>query len=1175
MDFRILGPLQVLDGDRELMLGGPKQRALLAVLVIHANEALSTERLIDELWGERPPASAAKTVQVHVSRLRKALERSPQSAAAGPVVTREHGYELQTDRERVDTHRFERLIIEGREALIARQPARALSLLEDALSLWRGSPLGEFAYEPFARAEIDRLSDLRVTAVEELIDAKLALGRHAEVIGAIEPLIAEHPYRERPRAQLMLALYRCDRQADALQAYQDARHKLVEELGIEPGERLRELERAILAQDPTLAIPDRGEGAEPAPPAPRTAFVGRGQELVELVAGLDDAFAGRGRLFLLVGEPGIGKSRLAEELVAHARARGARILVGRCWEAGGAPAYWPWVQALRGYVRESDTAALRSQLGAGAADLAQIVPELSERFPDLPEPPSLESEGARFRLFDAIAVFLRNVSAAQPLVLVLDDLHAADTPSLLLLRFLARELGSTQILLLTAFRNVDPIPGLPLTEMLTEVAREPVTRRLLLDGLSANEVVQYVEQTASGIASSELVAALYEQTEGNPLFVSEIVRLLSIEGVPPVSTAGAQLAIPQSIRDVIARRLTYLSQQCNRLLVLASVIGREFGLQMLARVGRVSENELLDVLDEAMTARVLSEVPGASGRLRFAHVLIRDTLYEGLTPVRRVRMHRLVVETLESLYPEEPGPHVAELAHHSIAGSEFDKGLRYAWRAGDWALSLLAYEESARLYQTALDALDRSDAQDSTARCELLLALGEAQARAGNGPAAKAVFTNAADLARRAGLARELARAAAGYGGRIVWARAGKDDRLVPLLEEGLAALDDEDVELRTRLLARLAGALRDEPSLERRNAVSHEAVELARRRGTPAALAYALNGRAAAIYAPGTQVEHLALATELREIAGRIGDGERLQSAHYQRCMAQLVIGKVPEAEADLVASTRIAEELRQPAQLWQVLAGRAMLAIATGRFSEAEELVAEALALGERAQQGMAIPAYTMHRYALSEFQGRLQGEAAIRDAIVDYPARTVFRCVLAHFTARLGRLPEAKRMLDELADHESSALPFDSEWLYAMSLLAEVSAALRDTQSATVLYPMLAPYSELNVVDMPDGVRGSVSRYLGLLAATLGRWNNSVEHFEDALAMNDRMGLRPWLAHTQRDYARILAARGDPSHRERALDVIEQAHRTYRELNMNSWAEQASELKRALLVGQATEH
>jgi predicted ATPase/DNA-binding SARP family transcriptional activator len=253
MDFRILGPLEALDGGQPVALEGSKRRALLALLLLHPNETISADRLIDELWGDQPPATAAKTLQVHVSRLRKALAGGP--SGADVVVTREHGYELQADLEQIDAHRFERLLDEGRRELAADRPERALSALEEALSLWRGPPLDDLSYEPFAQVEIARLEDLRAATLEQLIEAKLALGRHAEVIGQLEALIDEHPFRERLRAQLMLALYRTDRQADALQAYQEARKKLVDELGIEPGERLRELESAILAQDPGLALP--------------------------------------------------------------------------------------------------------------------------------------------------------------------------------------------------------------------------------------------------------------------------------------------------------------------------------------------------------------------------------------------------------------------------------------------------------------------------------------------------------------------------------------------------------------------------------------------------------------------------------------------------------------------------------------------------------------------------------------------------------------------------------------------------------------------------------------------------------------------------------------------------------------------------------------------------------
>jgi DNA-binding SARP family transcriptional activator len=316
MDFRILGPLEVLDEGKRVALGGDKQRALLGLLLVNAGETLSTDRLIDELWGEHPPATAAKTVQVHVSRLRKALAAGAGNGSEAVVVTREHGYQLEIDPERLDSHRFERLLAEGRNELAADRPERAAPALEEALGLWRGQPLADLTYEAFAQAEIARLENLRAAAIEQLIEAKLALGRHLEVIGELEALIAEYPYREALRAQLMLALYRSDRQADALQAYQDTRHALTEELGIEPGERLRELERAILAQDPALALPEL-EAAEreaepreepelePAPPADRSA------EQAPLATG--PAPAAR-RLVSIVFADLVGSTGLAERL---------------------------------------------------------------------------------------------------------------------------------------------------------------------------------------------------------------------------------------------------------------------------------------------------------------------------------------------------------------------------------------------------------------------------------------------------------------------------------------------------------------------------------------------------------------------------------------------------------------------------------------------------------------------------------------------------------------------------------------------------------------------------------------------------------------------------------------------------------------------------------------------
>jgi DNA-binding SARP family transcriptional activator len=1143
IEFRILGPLEVLDGGRALDVGGAKQRSLLAVLLLNANQVVSSDRLIDALWGEQPPGTAGKAIQIYVSQLRRVLGKKR-------LETKAPGYLLRVDGDELDLYRFETLLTQAKET----DPEAASAKLHEALALWRGRPLEEFAYERFAQLQIGRLEELRLACIEKRVDTDLACGRHPELVGELEALVGAHPLREPLRGQLMLALYRSGRQAEALEAYQEARRVLVEELGIEPGRSLRELEKAILRQDSSL---DVVSAPTKATEASRGVFVGRESELAELRAGLDEAIAGRGRLFLLVGEPGIGKSRLADEVIRTAQARGAQVLVGRCWEAGGAPAYWPWVQSIRAHVRETEPGLLRSQLGTGAAEVAQLLPELRELFPDLPEPPVLESEGARFRLFEAASSVLTSAAQARPLVLFLDDLHAADEPSLLLLQFLARELGESRLLVVGAYRNVDPSPTDPLTMALTELAREPVTRSIALTGLGEREVARFIELTSGEAPSEELVVTIHEETEGNPLFVGEIVRLLAAEGGLDAREAP-RLAIPQSVRDVIARRLRHLSEKCNQVLVLASVLGREFGLVALARVGRVPEVELLDTLDEAMTARVVSDVPGSPGHLRFAHVLIRDTLYEGLTTVRRVRLHRLAVEALEALHGEEPGPHLAELAHHAIAGGDFEKGVRYARRAGDRALTLLAYEEATRLYETALEALDPSGASDERARCGLLLSLGEAEIRAGDSPAAKKAFLDAAEIAQRLGLARELARAAAGYGGRIMYARAGGDERLVPLLEEGLAELADEDVELRVRLLARLAGALRDEHSRDRRDTLSREAVELARRTGNPKALAYALDGRAAAIVAPDTVVECLTLGSELCELGERIGDKERVVHGHWHRMIAEGMVGDIRDAEFDVAAGSRIAEELRQPAQLWGLRAAQAMLALAAGRLTEADELVAKAFAFGERAQPEMAIPVYRLQQYTLCEFRGGLEEvEPAIRDLVAEYPARPAFRCLLAHLYAQLGRMQEARRVFEELATDDFAALPFDMEWLLGMSLLAETSSLLADTDSAHVLYELLLPWAAFNVADHPEAIRGSVSRYLGILASTLQHFAEAERHFEEALEMNARMGARPWLAHTQRDYARMLLARNARGDREKAQLLLSQALVTYRELGMSAAA------------------
>jgi DNA-binding SARP family transcriptional activator len=517
----VLGPLEVREDDEQLALGGLKQRALLAILALHANEVVSTDRLIDELWGAEAPQTAAKSLQVHVSQLRKVLEPNRRSGEAGELLcTQSPGYLLRLDPEQLDIERFKRLYDEGREAMSKGNPETAAAKIGEALTLWRGAPLADLTYASFAQSEISRLEEMRLAALEDRIEADLQRGRHTAVIGDLERLIASEPLRERPRRQLMLALYRSGRQAEALEVYRRAHRSLVDGLGIEPGRELKELQAAILRQDPELdlrpATADRTQEAAietAAAETPSESFVGRENELAEFQAAFDEALAGRMSLFLIAGEPGIGKSRLADEATSLAEARGARVCWGRCWEAGGAPAYWPWVQALREYIRTAEEGRVREQLEPNAADIAQMLPELHELFSDLPPPPSLDPEGARFRLFDSTASFLRAVGEFQPLVLVLDDLHAADEPSLLFLQFLARSLREARVVVVGAYRDTEPRRE-ALNEAVAEARREPITRHVRLGGLDEDEVAAVVELIGGTQPSEELATALYRRDGG-------------------------------------------------------------------------------------------------------------------------------------------------------------------------------------------------------------------------------------------------------------------------------------------------------------------------------------------------------------------------------------------------------------------------------------------------------------------------------------------------------------------------------------------------------------------------------------------------------------------------------------------------------------------------------------
>jgi tetratricopeptide (TPR) repeat protein len=642
--------------------------------------------------------------------------------------------------------------------------------------------------------------------------------------------------------------------------------------------------RVALAAAATLPAeaPDSTETIE-ANPLDRLAggvFVGRDREVQTLRSGLDDSLSGHGRVLTLVGEPGIGKTRTSEELATYARMRGAQVLWGRCYEGEGAPAYWPWVQILRAYVHDREPKKLLSEMGPGAADIAEVVSEVRERLPGLPKPPMLDPEQARFRLFDSITTFLRNASSRTPLVLIVDDLHWADKPSLLLFQFLARELGHLRILLLGTYRDVELGRQHPLEQTLATLARSHLSERVLLRGLTEGDVARFIELTAGRPPPAALVEAVYRETEGNPFFVHEVVRLLQSDGrlehLDEVDSWSVE--IPQGVRQVIGRRLSSLSEDCNRVLTMASVIGREFELPVLSRVADLPADALLERLEEAEDARILTEVEAAAGSYRFSHALIRETLYDELRTTRRVRLHRRVGEVLEALCGDNPEPRLAELAYHfseAASGGDVDKAIDYAERAAQRSMSLVAYEEAVSHCERALYALEAKEDADEARRCELLVALGGARLSAGAAGEVADTFRQALELARRIEAPTLFARAALGLG-LSEWASPSEiNEELVQVLEEAVEHLGEEEPGLRSRVLARLATELLWSGDPERRESLIRESLEIARSVGDHDALATAIG--AAAWWLPeNEEIERrLSLADEIVELASAGGGGQ------------------------------------------------------------------------------------------------------------------------------------------------------------------------------------------------------------------------------------------------------------------------------------------------------------
>jgi DNA-binding SARP family transcriptional activator len=1096
--IRLLGPFGAQVAGRPVDLGGPRQRAVLALLLVARGEVVSVDRLIEDLWRGEPPPRATGALQAYVSHLRRALEpdREPRSPAR-VLVSSPPGYRVILDPDDVDGWRFEAML-----ARAATAPDRfaALALIQDAMALWQGPALAEFAAEPWAAPEAARLEELRIVGRERLVGARIRCGAVAEAVVDAEALVRDAPLREEGWRLLATAHYASGRQADALATLRRARELLADELGIDPGPRLAELEQAVLQQ--AVALPDQPARLPAGPPAsaprprgPGIAFVGRTAELALLHTSAGSAAPGRAAVALIAGDAGSGKSALLGRFRDELAEAGWRCASGRCPESGGGSPAWAWAEVVR---------ALAAEHAPEPALAEHLAPLLS----DAPEPDGgADALRGRFRLHRAVGAWLSQL-ADRPLLVVLDDVHRADAETRALLASLLDQQLRGPVLFAVAYR---PESDEGLEDLLATAAAHAPTR-IRLTGLTRDETGELIGSVLTAAPPATLVDALAERTDGNPFYVLESARLLASEG-----ELVATSQVPAGVADVLRRRFARLPEETVSVLRLAAVLGRDVDVALLLRSAEVDEATVLDALEAGVISGLLLEP--APGTLRFAHVLVRETLYSGVPQLRRARWHARVAEAVAELYPGD----LSALAHHAVHAATpttADRAIGYCVAAAELAERRYAYDAAAELYRQALTCLDlvRDAAParrvDLLARRTRMLVLGNATVPA------RDVLTEAIDAAGASGDDRLLVTAVLGWNVPSPWTNrpyGQVDTALVSVVERVLRTVELSPAE-RSLLLCTLARAssFSDDPRTE---AAAVEALRAARADGRPELVANALMTQSEVYQADVHPLEREALRIELAELAERHDLVVFRLLAHILAVQSANVRLAWDEARAQ-------AERARQMAIAYQV--GQALVvatsidamhAHVAGDLVRAEELYRQAYEDQARMGGVDARSQLFLGRLTLRATEGRLpemtdelrwlfaNGVSAVGDP-------------LALALAEQGELDEARAVLAGLPPR-----PIDYLWQLFLTTRALAVALAGDRDRAAELYPTLLPYrGQVAGAGTTGYVFTPVARALGHLAAVLDRPADARRHFTEAAEVARRCGSAPWLAQVDADRAAL---------------------------------------------------
>jgi DNA-binding SARP family transcriptional activator/tetratricopeptide (TPR) repeat protein len=1169
---QLCGRLAIEIGGEQLAgrLRGQQVRLLLAYLLLNRERHVGREELIGAVWPGQAPVSQDAALRTLLSRLRSALGASAVAGRGELVLTLPEPVWVDLEAATAELQHAIQSLEQG-------DPRGAWALAQIPLNIAsRGLLPGiEAAWVEPARRELE---EVRLRALEVVGEAGLKMGgaQLTSVERAARALIEAEPYRESGYVLLIEALTAHGNVAEAMRVFERLRGLLRDELGTPPSPAaIAVYERLLLPAGSGVPAPSsdgRPAALElPAELRERSAspLVGRQAELAELTRLWDEAARGnadsagagqRGpRIVCLAGEAGIGKTSLAAELARRAHEDGGTVLAGRA-PREALVSYQPFLEALRHYFHAAPLSELRASVSDFGPELARLVPELRRRLPDLAPEAAGDPEGERYRLFEAVVALFSAVSVRTPILLLLDDLHWADRPSLLLLRHLARAREPARLLILIAYRTeaFDDVLG----DVLADLRREGLITQLDVGGLSQPETGALVRMRSGETPSHVFANAVYSATEGNPFFIEEMVRHLMQAGVRPATASASELqgaGLPDGVKEMIGQRLTALAPETLEWLRVAAVIGRDFDPVFVEELLGLEEDAFLAALEEALASALIRETAAEPGRYSFSHALVREVIYEGMSTQRRQRLHARVGEALA----QSGTAPVNVLAHHftrAASPAVAEKAVTYAVRAGDEAAAVSAHEEAAEYYSRAVDVLSRFFPDSRARRCELLLAVGEARVRSGERVLARAAFREAATLAEVLGDSASLARAAIGASQRYVQPPGVVDTELIGMLERALE-LTQGDLNLdRVRLLSRLCGAIYYTPERLRMTALSDEAMETASRLGDPEAMAHARAAQRRALWDPSHLEERLLASTEMLTAALRAENLELQLHAHAWLTVDLLERGDRTAVEAQMEAFTALAEELRQPLYLWQATVWRATLALMDGRLAEAEELAGEALAAGAPAEEVTAAQYFAIQLLATRREQARMgELEPAARQIVASNPDRPAWRAALIVTLCESGQIDRAWPELEPLLSQGFGAMPYDGDWLSGITLLCDVCAALNVQTHLPELYAALLPHEGVNAVaGIGTMCFGSVARYLGKLAAALGRVPEAERHFERALEVNRALRSPVLVAHTQLDWAEALG------HGARAERMVDEAAQVAEELGLAAIARRASRLR-----------